>query len=279
MKLCRFRASGSDRVGVCTGRGVVDLSAYSDDITIERIISEGVKLVPSQDVLSGLPVVEEPVFSTVLAKPNKLLCVGLNYMAHAVGTKEAFDGMPQQPLLFCKLDCAFAASGDRVALPPWEISYDYEAELVVIVGKEAWNVSVEDAKDYIFGYTCGNDFSCRHAQKRTSQWLIGKSMPGFGPCGPYIVTADSFDPDKPHYVRSYVNGEMRQNGSTDEMIFNCAQILSYASKYLRLMPGDLIFTGTPSGVILEKEIKNWLKPGDFVEVEIEGIGTLRNELV
>ena len=137
----------------------------------------------------------------------------------------------------------------------------------------------KQAKAAVFGYTCGNDFSLRDAQMRSGQWLIGKTMPGFGPCGPCIVTADSYDPEEPKAIRSYVNGQLRQDGSTGDMIFSCAKIISYASKYIKLCPGDLIYTGTPSGVALEGQEKHWLKPGDVVDVEIEGIGTLRNPLV
>ena len=135
--------------------------------------------------------------------------------------------------------------------------------------------------DHVFGYACGNDLSCRTPQKRTTQWLIGKTMPGFAPCGPVVVTADSFDPEQPHAVRSYVNQELRQNGDVTDMIFHCAQIVSSASHYMKLRPGDLIFTGTPSGVALEGGHSKypWLKPGDTVDVEIEGIGTLHNTMV
>ena len=149
------------------------------------------------------------------------------------------------------------------------------------MGKTAWGVSEAEAMNCVFGYTCGNDLSCRDSQMRSGQWLIGKTMPGFGPCGPFIVTADSFDPSSPKQIRSYVNGELRQDGLTTQMIFNCAQIISYASKYVRLEPGDLIFTGTPSGVALEKKDENekkWLKAGDVVDIEIEDIGTLRNTM-
>ena len=134
--------------------------------------------------------------------------------------------------------------------------------------------------DCVFGYTCGNDLSCRDSQMRSGQWLIGKTMPGFGPCGPWIVTADEFDASTPKFIRSYVNGELRQNSHITDMIFDCAKVISYASKYLRLEPGDLIFTGTPSGVALEKKDApdRWLKPGDVVDIEIEGIGTLRNTM-
>ena len=113
---------------------------------------------------------------------------------------------------------------------------------------------------------------------RSGQWLIGKTMPGFGPCGPCIVTADGYEPEG-KAIKSYVNGQLRQNGNTSDMIFSCAKIISYASKYIRLCPGDMIFTGTPSGVALEENVKHWLKPGDVVDVEIEGIGTLTNTLI
>ena len=218
------------------------------------------------------------MFANVVNPAGKLVCVGFNYRSHADAT--GFQ-VPKAPNLFSKYADALVPCGAEVELPPWEVSYDYEAELVVVMGKTAWNVSEEDALQYVFGYTCGNDLSCRESQFRASQFLVGKTMPGFGPCGPWIITADSFDPSAPHSIRSYVNGELRQDGCITEMIFNCAQLISYASKYIRLEPGDLIFTGTPSGVSLEKKDegdKVWLKPGDVVDIEIEGIGTLRNQM-
>ena len=162
-------------------------------------------------------------------------------------------------------------------LPPWEISYDYEAELVIVMGKAAWGVDEETARAAIAGYTCGNDLSCRASQMRSGQWLIGKTMPGFAPVGPVFVPAEDFDAFSPHAIRSYVNGELRQEGNISDLIFNCAEIVSYVSKYVRLEPGDLIFTGTPHGTAMEfKDDLHWLKPGDTVEIEIEGIGVLRN---
>lgn len=234
-----------------------------------------------EDVISGAKAegagaeIGSPVFANVVT-PGKLLCVGLNYRAHAenVGFKGA-----ETPILFSKFANSLVPSGAEVCLPPWESSYDYEAELVVVIGKTAWNVDEDEAEKCIFGYTCGNDLSLRDAQNRTSQWLIGKALPGFGPCGPCIVTADEFRPEEGKAVKSFVNGELRQDGSTADMIHPCAEIIAYASKYIRLEPGDLIFTGTPSGVALEKKEKVWLKPGDVVDVEIEGIGTLTNRMV
>ena len=277
MKLCNISVDGKTHLALVTSRGVVDLSAAGYTGSMNTIISGGStgeleKYLEDE----SLPTVDSPVFANVVEPAGKLVCVGLNYRAHAAGVNMK---IPEYPILFSKFANALVPCGAPVELPEWESSYDYEAELVIVMGKECWDVDEEQAKAAIFGYTCGNDFSLRDAQMRSGQWLIGKTMPGFGPCGPCIVTADSYDPDEPKAIRSYVNGQLRQDGSTGDMIFSCAKIISYASKYIKLCPGDLIYTGTPSGVALEGEEKHWLRPGDVVDVEIEGIGTLRNPLV
>ena len=278
MKLANIKTVGGIHLAAETARGVVDLTAAGCPLSLQDLIC-GADRSSAQALAcdESLPVVASPVFANVVNPIGKLLCVGFNYMSHAVATGAE---LPKFPNLFSKFDNALAPHEAEVLLPPWEVSYDYEAELVIVMGKTAWDVSEEDAMNYVFGYTCGNDLSCRESQWRSGQWLIGKTMPGFGPCGPCVVTADSFDPFQPMKIRCFVNGEMRQDGLTTEMIFNCAQIVSYASRYVRLEPGDLIFTGTPSGVQLEKsnDEKKWLKPGDVVDIEIEGIGTLRNTM-
>lgn len=277
MKLCNILIDSCVHLALVTARGVVDATAAGYQGSMDKLIagaciSDLRKLAEEET----LPVIERPVYANVVDRTGKLVCVGLNYRSHADGVHMQ---VPQYPVLFSKFDNALAPCGAAVELPIWENSYDYEAELVIVIGKEAWNVSEDHAREHIFGYTCGNDFSLRDAQMRSGQWLIGKTMPGFGPCGPCIVTADSYDPDEGKGIRSYVNGQLRQNGSTADMIFTCAQIVSYASRYIKLCPGDLIFTGTPSGVALEGEEKHWLHPGDVVDVEIEGIGRLTNKLV
>ena len=212
----------------------------------------------------------------VTGPASKVVCVGLNYRSHA---EHAGFKLPESPAVFSKFTNAIAFDGESVELPPWENSYDYEAELVIVMGRSAWGVSGEEAVDCILGYTCGNDLSCRDSQMRSGQWLIGKTMPGFAPVGPVVVPKERFDAFAPHAIRSYVNGELRQDGNISDMIFNVAEIVSYISHYVRLEPGDLIFTGTPSGVALEnRAAPQWLKPGDTVEVEIEGIGRLRNTM-
>lgn len=275
MKLANIIVDGQTHLALVTERGVVDAGS---DLTMERVIAgQGMDKLRAMAEDKSLPVVESPVYANVLSQVGKLVCVGLNYKAHADGIKMQ---LPEYPILFSKFANALAPCGADVTLPPWEHSYDYEAELVIVMGESAWNVNEEEAMSKVFGYSCGNDLSLRDAQMRSGQWLIGKTMPGFAPCGPCIVTADSLDVAAGIAVRSRVNGELRQDGNTADMIFDCAKVISYASKYIALEPGDLIFTGTPSGVALEKDAAaRWLKPGDVVEVEIEGIGTLANRMI
>ncbi len=215
----------------------------------------------------------------MLCQPQKILCVGLNYKSHA---EETGGEAPKEPVIFSKFNDALAGDGQKIALPPWHRCYDYEAELVAVIGKPLYHAASEDeAREAIGGYTCGNDLSARDCQFRSAQWLIGKSLPGFAPVGPVIVPASEFDPQKPHRIRCEVNGVTVQDDDVVNMIFSPAAIAAYISSFMPLGPGDLIFTGTPSGVILgqPKGQRTWLKPGDEVAVTIEGIGTLHNILV
>ncbi len=215
----------------------------------------------------------------MLCNPTKILCVGLNYKSHA---EETGGEAPKEPVIFSKFNDALAETGQDIVLPPWHRCYDYEAELVAVMGKPLYHAeSEEEARAAIGGYTCGNDLSARDCQFRSNQWLIGKSLPNFAPAGPFIATADSFDPAAPNKIRGFVNGACVQDDTTNGMIFSCASIVSYCSQFFTLEPGDLIFTGTPSGVILghPKGSRVWLKRGDRVRVEIEGIGSLENELI
>lgn len=280
MKLANIQTPDGIHLAVLTDRGLVDVTAAGCKLTMQDLIC-GAELTPLAALTadSTLPVVQNPVFANVVNPAGKLVCVGYNYKSHADATGA---DLPKAPILFNKFADALVPCGAAVELPPWEISYDYEAELVIVMGKSAWGISKEEALDYVFGYTCGDDLSCRESQMRTSQFMAGKAMPGFGPCGPWVITADSFDPTAPHSVRSFVNGELRQDGNTTQMIFDCATLVSYTSHYVHLQPGDLIFTGTPSGVALEKKDQGddvWLKSGDTVDIEIEGIGTLSNKMI
>ncbi|NLL18786.1 MAG: fumarylacetoacetate hydrolase family protein [Clostridia bacterium] len=286
MKLVNFMLEGKVRLGIKTDQGIINVKTvaapYSGDvpITIEEVIARGEQGIRQLEGLmkEGVEAITEDkiVYAPCITNPEKILCVGLNYREHARETKAE---IPEWPILFSKFNNALAAHKQVISLPKTAEKFDYEAELVIVIGKEASNVSKEDAPSYVFGYTCGNDLSARDLQLRSGQWLLGKTCDGFAPVGPYIVTADEIDPNNLE-ICCEVNGSIRQSSNTGDMIFDCATIVSYASQYMTLKPGDLIFTGTPSGVILgyPKDKRQWLKPGDEVRVTIEKIGTLINTM-
>ena len=183
------------------------------------------------------------------------------------------------PPVFPKYPSSLTGHEQLIHLPKTGEQFDYEAELVIVIGKEAYEVTTEQAQDCIFGYTAGNDFSARDLQFKTGQWLLGKACDDFAPAGPFLVPADALDADHLH-ISCRVNGELRQDSNTSNMIFSCAEIVSYLSQYMTLKPGDMIYSGTPDGVILgmPDERKKWLTHGDTIEVTIEGIGTLKNTI-
>ncbi len=278
MKLCTFYSGPDKRVGVVTEAGIADLTALGFPGGMNEIITGGLDKILSAAAKAPVISGEGLRFGNV-TEPKKIICKGLNYTDHATETKSA---PPEHPVFFSKFNDALHPAGEPVTLPNWLRCYDYEAELVIVVGKYAYNVTEEDAFSHIFGFTCGNDLSARDAQLLSSQWLCGKSFPAFGPAGPYIVTSDELDPDnRALIVECYRNGERVQRGSTADMIFSCRQILAAASRFFPLSPGDLIFTGTPAGVILGKPKgeREWLRPGETVRVVIEGIGELVTPLV
>lgn len=285
MKLTQIKQNGSIILGIITERGIVDVPAEAEHrgIAAPETMLEAIEGgATAMAVLSELT--RDPVCfaagenAPVVTGGEKILCIGLNYRQHA---KECNLPLPPAPVLFNKFPNALAADGDPVRLMPGYVEYDYEAELVAVIGQPCRNVSEEEALDYVFGYTCGNDLSTRDLQfARSNQWLLSKTLDGFAPIGPCVVTADSIDPND-LAISSKVNGELRQNSRTSDMIFTTAQIISDLSRHFPLMPGDLIFTGTPQGVMhgYPADKKRWLKPGDTVEVTIEGIGTLHNSFI
>ncbi|MEW5978063.1 MAG: fumarylacetoacetate hydrolase family protein [Acidobacteriota bacterium] len=206
----------------------------------------------------------------------KIFCIGQNYAEHAAETGSK---LSEQPVVFAKFSTALCGPDDNVVYPPNASSLDYEVELVVVMGKTAKCVSQDEAMDYVFGYTCGNDVSERQFQRGDRQWLRAKSSDSFGPIGPVIVSRDEI-PD-PHNLAlgSRVNGETRQNYRTDSMVFRVPRLIEFISHHLTMEPGDLIFTGTPPGVGLGMKPPQFLKPGDEVEVWIEKIGSVKNQVV
>lgn len=217
---------------------------------------------------------EAAQFAPCVSNPQKIICVGLNYRRHA---REVGMAEPKVPILFNKFNNAL--THHRASVPTRGLPgnhFDYEGELVVVIGRRCVDVSEEQALDYVFGYCTGNDFSERSYQMITSQWVAGKTSDGFAPLGPYLVSADLVGDPNQLKLETRVNGELRQSSNTSDFIFNCQQIVAYCSRLFPLEPGDIIFTGTPEGVILgmPKERQVWLKPGDKVVTTIEKLGAL-----
>ena len=283
MKLVQFWRNGRPALGLQTERGVVDAAAEATrlGVTVPEDMAAAIALPAGELERLLTPLLQDPQCFTgaplapVVTGTDRIFCIGLNYRQHA---KECGLPIPPAPVLFNKFSNALAAHGDCVKLISDYKEYDYEAELVAVIGKPARSVSEEDALDYVFGYTCGNDLSTRDLQfARGGQWVLSKTFDGFAPVGPCLVPAGELDPNHLD-ISSTVNGEVRQSSNTSDMIFPLAQIIADLSHHFTLMPGDLIFTGTPQGVMQgwPADRKQWLKPGDRVSVTIQGIGTLEN---
>lgn len=286
MKLVNFKVGDQIRLGIKSDCGIIDVkeaaAAYSVKVpeTIEQVIAAGKK---GQEQLAELlakkvPIIAEEhvVYAPCVTRPEKIICVGLNYISHR---DECDIEVPEAPVLFSKFNNALAAHRETISLPQAAVKFDYEAELVIVIGKQAVDVPVKEALSHVFGYTVGNDLSARDLQFRTGQWLLGKTCDQFAPIGPCLVTADELDPQNLD-ISCRVNGTVRQSANTRDMIFDCATIISYLSKHMTLKPGDLIFSGTPGGVILgyPEDEQHWLTSGDKISVTIEKIGTLENTL-
>lgn len=291
MKLLHFSTQDSPqmRLGALTERGIIDLGAAAAlqrkdvPLTLDDLFELGdIGLNQVNALLNNLPANgpwlvsdDEIIYEPVVPSPEKIICIGLNYRLHA---QESGAAIPTSPILFGKFNNSLAAHGDIIPIPPVTEKADYEVELAVVIGKTAYDVPVESAFDYIFGYCTANDFSARDLQTRTTQWLLGKSIDKFQPMGPYLVTKDEIPNPDNLWLKTWVNGELRQDSTTSDMVFDVATLVSYASRHMTLKAGDIISTGTPAGVILglSKNGTPWLKAGDVVEVEVEGLGKLRN---
>jgi 2-keto-4-pentenoate hydratase/2-oxohepta-3-ene-1,7-dioic acid hydratase in catechol pathway len=287
MKLLTFRNGDGLRLGIKTARGVIDVLAANEALGIYGIPDDPVAFL--QTGLSALPQMQSLLAQTAdtdtwsldesdlelgpcIPFARKIICVGLNYRRHA---EESGMPVPTTPVLFSKFDNAIAAPNEIIPLPSNATKYDYEAELVVVIGKRARYVTVDGALDYVLGYCTGNDISARDLQTLTSQWLLGKTLDKFLPLGPYLATADEVDPTNLS-IKCWLNGELRQDSNTSDMVFSVAEVISYASQYMTLEAGDIISTGTPEGVILGRDPKVWMKAGDEVTVEVGDLGRLTN---
>lgn len=278
MKLCRYGEPGAEKPGLIDRDGAIrDLSAVIDDINADVLSREGLRKLAALDP-STLPFVEgKPRFGTPVAHVGKMLCVGMNYADHAAETNAP---VPEQPVLFMKATTAIGGANDAIVIPRGSLKTDWEVELGVIIGEVTRDVSIDDALDYVAGYAVINDVSEREFQlEHGGQWVKGKSCDTFGPIGPWLVTKDDVPNPQNLSLWLEVNGHRYQNGNTRTMVFGVAHLVSYISRYMTLMPGDVISTGTPAGVGLGLHPPTYLKPGDVIELGIEGLGQQRQDVL
>ncbi|OAI09839.1 fumarylacetoacetate hydrolase family protein [Methylomonas methanica] len=279
MKLLSYKYNGQIQIGALLGERIVAAGADLPDNmldflaagepakqALQKLIDAGGKRLPLSDVQLLAPI----------PRPGKLLGVGLNYADHIGET-----GMekPEYPTFFTKQSTCVIADGDAIHVPPVSDKVDYEGELAFVIGKRCKQVPVEQAHDVIAGYTICNDVTVRDWQQRTPTWTLGKSFDTHGPLGPWLVTADEIADPHNLSLKTWVDDELRQNGNTREMIFNCYELIAYLTQVMTLEPGDVISTGTPAGVGVKMKPRGYLKPGQTVRIEIEGIGALSNPVL
>lgn len=274
LKLVRYGELGQEKPGLLDSQGRIrDLSAHIDDIEPATLSDQALAALAAIP-LADLPVVSgEPRLGAPVAGVGKIVAIGFNYVNHAA---EMAVELPTEPLVFMKATSALNGPYDNVIQPRNGRKLDYESELVVVIGKRAQYVSEDEVFDYIAGYTVGHDVSERAFQReRGGQFTKGKSADTFAPVGPYLLTRDGITDPQNLSIWSEINGEMRQQGNTADMVFGVKEIISHLSQYMTLYPGDLIFTGTPAGVGDGMNPPQYLKPGDVVRVGIEGLDAQR----
>ncbi len=274
MKLLRYGPVGQEKPGLMDENGVIrDLSGVIDDIAGDALSDAGLDALRALNV-DALPEVEgTPRIGACVGQVGKFICIGLNYADHAA---ESGMALPEEPVIFFKATSAIIGPDDMVEIPRGSVKTDWEVELGVVIGKHTKYVSVEEALDHVAGYCVVNDLSERDFQlHRSGQWVKGKSADTFGPIGPWLVTRDEIsDPQNlPMYLE--VNGHRYQDGSTKTMHFDVATVISHLSQFMSLQPGDVISTGTPPGVGMGQDPQTYLKPGDRMELGIDGLGVQR----
>jgi len=292
MTLLSMRSEHGDTLGVKSDRGILDVRRASlalhhpVPLTLDDLLQEGgaleltglIAAAQKSRRADSLYVDEAQItHGRLFADPGKIVCIGLNYREHA---KEAGDKVPAVPILFSKYNNALTGHGATIRLPTAVATkFDYEVELLVVIGRRAHNVKIEDASNYVAGYCTSNDFSARDLQLELDghQWMIGKTLDDFAPIGPYFVCADLVEDPNNLNIECRVNGETRQHSNTSSLVYNTEFLVSYISRHFPLEPGDLIFTGTPPGVILgmPKEKQVWLKAGDQIACSVGNLGELR----
>ncbi|MEM5438753.1 fumarylacetoacetate hydrolase family protein [Paraburkholderia diazotrophica] len=279
MKLLSFEYAGKTSFGVLRGDRVLDLGEYASDVghTLQEAIAIGAfgAIATIAERGTALIPLDQVRFLPVIPAPGKILCVGINYASHV---KETGREMPKHPMFFTRFADSQVAHGQPIIRPRASQKLDFEGELAVVIGRTARHVSSENALDFVAGYSCYNDGSVRDWQKHTIQFTPGKNFPQTGGFGPWLVTTDEIPDPSKLSLTTRLNGEVVQAATTDDLIFSVGDVIAYCSTFTELHAGDVIITGTTGGVGAFREPPLWMKPGDVVEVEISGIGTLLNSI-
>ena len=277
MKLVSFStADGKVRPGSLIEEAnlVVDLTAAGFADTT-AVLSAGFTSATKPAAYPGYRLNEVKLY-TPITNPPRVFAIGLNYREHAIESKLA---LPKFPVVFFKMTTAIIGPGENIVLPRNSTQPDYEAELAFVIGKGGYRIPASAWKEHVYGYTIVNDVSARDVQLSTSQWSLGKSFPTFCPMGPAIVTTDEIADPHELAIGLSINGEVLQNSSTNELVFRLPELVEYISSITPLLPGDIVSTGTPSGVGMGRTPQRWLKAGDSVTVTVEGLGSLTNPVV
>jgi 2-keto-4-pentenoate hydratase/2-oxohepta-3-ene-1,7-dioic acid hydratase in catechol pathway len=277
MKLISFGASGKEKPGIINKDKWYDASSFIKDYDEDFFANDGINQLKKIAAENKLPEVDSNQrLGCPVSKPSKIICIGLNYAKHA---KETNAAVPKEPILFFKATTSVSGPNDDIVIPKNSVKTDWEVELAVVISKRASYVEENDAMDSIAGYCLHNDVSEREFQlEHGGQWVKGKSCDTFAPLGPWLVTKDEIE--DVHKLRLWltVNGKKMQDGNTDDLIFNIPHLVSYISRFMTLLPGDIISTGTPHGVGLGMNPPVYLKAGDVVELGIDGLGTQRQNV-
>lgn len=281
MKLIRFGDKGQERPGIELNDGKrIDVSAFGEDFTVDFYENDGIARLSDWLAANGdsCPSLAEGTrLGSPIKRPGKIICIGLNFKDHA---EESGMEAPKEPVVFFKATSSLVGPNDDLVIPRGSEKTDWEVELAVVIGKKASYVEESEAYDYVAGYALHNDYSERAYQLELGgQWVKGKSCDTFAPLGPYIATKDEIEDINNLGMWLKVNGEQKQNGTTANLIFDVAQVVSYLSRFMTLEPGDVISTGTPAGVGLGFDPPQYLKPGDVVELGIDGLGSSSQKCV
>ena len=286
MKIVAFEGQGGPRIGVVEGDQVIDLQAAESRVPNDlaellaktngdtKQLAEIAKRAPA----SARKPLSSIAYALPVGRPGKIVCLGLNYLEHVKEGSQR-DNIPKFPTIFMRGLTSLVPHGAPILRPLASETLDYEAELILVIGKHAKHLTAANATSCIAGYSCGNEGSVREFQRKTTQWDMGKNFDRTGGFGPWLITADELpDAAKGLEIQSRLNGTVMQSDNTDNMLFPIVEMLVYITQGITLEPGDVIFTGTPSGVGHARKPPVWMKNGDTIEVEIERIGTLRNPI-